>query len=88
MVAARNGHLDCVKLLLGRGASLKLTTHRGGQEVTALQLAKKAGRTEVLHYLQKCLGESGCHVCISCCAMLLGCFVMMFDCFVTVFGCF
>ncbi len=57
MVAARNGHLGCVKLLLGYGASLKLTTHRGGQEVTALQLAKKAGRTEVVQYIQKCLGK-------------------------------
>ncbi len=60
MVAARNGHLGCVKLLLGRGASLGLTTHRGGQQVTAIQLAKKAGHTEVLHYLQNCLSESQC----------------------------
>ena len=57
MIAAKNGHLDCVKLLLGRGASFKVTTHRGGQEVTAWQLAKKANHSKMAAYLEKCLGE-------------------------------
>ena len=56
MIAAKNGNLTCVKLLVCQGADLHCTTYRGGQELGAWQIAKRANRIEVAQYLQQCLG--------------------------------
>lgn len=45
--AAENDHLDVVKLLIGKGADINYKS-----QYTALELAKMAGNTEVIEYLQ------------------------------------
>ena len=45
--AAENDSLDVVKLLIGKGADINYKS-----QYTALELAKMAGNTEVIEYLQ------------------------------------
>lgn len=45
--AAENGHLEIVKLLVGKGAQVAYKS-----EYTALQLAEMAGNTDVVEYLK------------------------------------
>jgi len=45
--AAENGHLEIVKLLVGKGAQIAYKS-----EYTALQLAEMAGNIDVVNYLK------------------------------------
>lgn len=53
--AAKRGHLQMVKLLVGSGANVSATDNTG---MSALDYAKRYSRTDVVEYL-KSLNESG-----------------------------
>ena len=60
MIAAKNGHLECVKLLISYGADLKRSTpqrHLLSKSQGILQLAEKAGHPQVASYIQECLQD-------------------------------
>jgi ankyrin repeat protein len=48
--ACRQGHFECVELLLGRGADLKTKDDRG---TSCVNIAKKRGHQEVVELLEK-----------------------------------
>ena len=54
MMAAKGGHLECVKLLLSHSADL---TAKNGQRQTAINVAEKNGHKKIAKYLQGCIGE-------------------------------
>ena len=62
MIAAKSGHLECVKLLIGYGADLRRSSpqrHRSllSKSQGILQLAEKAGHPLVASYIQCCLQD-------------------------------
>ena len=61
MIAAKNGHLECVKVLISYGADLKRRSspqrHLLGKSQGILQLAEKAGHTKVATYIRECLQD-------------------------------
>ena len=62
MIAAKNGHLECVKLLISYGADLKRSTsHRHLLSIKShwgvIQLAEKGGHPQVASYVQQCLQD-------------------------------
>ena len=57
IIAAKNGHYSCVKLLISHGAELKRKTSRLGQNQEAWQIAKRAGQTRVASYIQQCIKD-------------------------------
>jgi len=56
IVAAQNGHLACVKLLLCYGADMLRTTSRSGQELTVCEVSANNGHQEISKYIQGCIG--------------------------------
>ena len=60
MIAAKNGHLECVKLLISNGADLTRSTpqrHLLSKSLGVHQLAEKAGHPRVASYVQQCLQD-------------------------------
>ena len=61
MIAAKNGHLECVKLLISYGADLSKRSspqrHLLSKSQGILQLAEKAGHPQVASYIQQCLED-------------------------------
>lgn len=57
IIAAKNGHYGCVKLLISYGAELRRKTSRLGQNQEAWQIAKRAGQTRIATYIQQCLKD-------------------------------
>ena len=60
MIAAKHGHLECVKVLISYGADLKRSTphrHLLSKSLGVLQLAEKGGHTQVASYIQQCLQD-------------------------------
>ena len=56
-IAACNGHLHCIKLLLMSKCDLYCMVRMEGQEMYAWDLAARRGHTDVAQYLQGCVGE-------------------------------
>ena len=60
MIAAKNGHFDCVKLLISHGADLARSAPQRNllcKPRHASQMAEKNGHTEVAAYIQQCLQD-------------------------------
>ena len=60
MIAVKNGHLNCVKLLIGHGADLSRVTPRPQtNRLTKFRqgAAEKAGHPEIDAYIQQCLED-------------------------------
>ena len=60
MAAAANGHLHCVKLLLSHSADINFSIpgpKSRSTKQTAFSLAYKHGHSNVVEYLQACLGK-------------------------------
>ena len=57
IVAAKNGHFACVKLLVQHGADMLVLTSLAGQELTVCEVSMKNGHHKISKYLQGCIGE-------------------------------
>ena len=57
IVAAKNGHFACAKLLIQHGADMLVLTSLAGQELTVCEVSANNGHHKISKYLQGCIGE-------------------------------